>query len=630
MDLEQIKREVDLIDFVRAHYGIGCNSKGLALCPFHKEKNPSFEIKKFNGMWGWRDWHLSKEDPKFSGTIIDLVAQMEGLSDQKAISKLKNMFAAAEGTTKKTTETKYYQYHDQEGNVVYRKAKQIYENGKKRFWIELKDQKGWRKPLRNEDYKKYPYRAHKFKKYKKVIVCEGEKDADAVNELNTEYLATSAPFGCKSWPDNLTFCLSSFHEAIFIYDVGNEADARNHSMKILDSVPEIKLYIVQLPMTKKEDDISDYLISYHSLAEKKKVFMELLKLKERLTDNKNSLKTNENLKKAYTGKELLETKFPFEPMWIGHGILPKSGYMIVAGDAKEGKSTLCIQMALSLISSHPFLGKYPIHDKARVLYLFAEGTMQGIQEILETQVKAARGIGWNIKDSDLENISFEEEKDLSLNQPAGSGYAILSKIINRENADIVFIDPISLFCTTNLDKLENVSKLRAGLNKITGETGCTWVIIHHYRKPKEDEGKAVHRIAGSAGWGNYCESFLGLEQAHKKRSENYKKINFLLRRAITPDPLFLFRDPSSRLFSIVGKDKVLQPSITISNVLAELNQYEPEGIEYMPFADKCSEKYGVSTQRIAGLLTDAEKIKKTFKERGKHGKWHIYSEQDPY
>lgn len=91
MDLSQIKR-MNLRRFVKDKYQIECNRRGYALCPFHEDKNPSFQIKLFNGVWRFTDWHLDKNHPDFSGTIIDLVAKMENISIAEAISKLKDEF----------------------------------------------------------------------------------------------------------------------------------------------------------------------------------------------------------------------------------------------------------------------------------------------------------------------------------------------------------------------------------------------------------------------------------------------------------------------------------------------------------------------------------------------------------
>ena len=91
MELQQIKR-VNLRRYAMEKYGIECNARGYALCPFHKERRPSFQIALYKGVWRFTDWHLNSRDPNFSGTIIDFVEKIENISVQDAISKLKEDF----------------------------------------------------------------------------------------------------------------------------------------------------------------------------------------------------------------------------------------------------------------------------------------------------------------------------------------------------------------------------------------------------------------------------------------------------------------------------------------------------------------------------------------------------------
>lgn len=91
MDLSQIKR-MNLRTYIREKYGIECNRRGYALCPFHEDKVPSFQVKLYRGAWRFTDWHLNKNHADFTGTIIDLVARMENISIPEAINKLKDEF----------------------------------------------------------------------------------------------------------------------------------------------------------------------------------------------------------------------------------------------------------------------------------------------------------------------------------------------------------------------------------------------------------------------------------------------------------------------------------------------------------------------------------------------------------
>jgi len=110
VDLDSIKKRVNLIEFVSCHYGIICNPKGYTRCPIHKDKedkNPSFQIKQYYGIWRWYDWHCDKDDPGFSGTIVDLKARMENKSEKESIKELLKEFNPRKAAKKKNKEIKY-------------------------------------------------------------------------------------------------------------------------------------------------------------------------------------------------------------------------------------------------------------------------------------------------------------------------------------------------------------------------------------------------------------------------------------------------------------------------------------------------------------------------------------------
>jgi len=512
-----------------------------------------------------------------------------------------------------------YIYRNLDGKEVYRKVKLKYEDSSKSFWFEIKDKTEWRKPKVGEQYKKIPYNLDKFKEHKSVIVCEGEKDADTVESLSLGYLATSTPCGKGSWNDNLTKYFKGKKEITFLYDVGNEEGAKRHAAKIQAIFPKICIYIAKVPLKKREADITDYLNQVTGLKLKRIYFAEIIQKAEKLDEREKAI-SQESLGKKFSARELLETELPPEQLWISKGLLPERGYMIVAGHAKQGKTILCLQMSLSLISGHPFLDEFPIQKKARILYLFAENTTYGLKEILKKQLEGAERESWLISPEDLERFRFEDSKGLMLNTKAG--HEELIKLVKDNDANIVFIDPIGLFVSADILRLDVVTKLINNLNLIAANTSCTWILIHHYRKPQEKgEEESVHKILGSSAWGNYCTSFLGLERAHKQRSMNFKRLHFLLRREESPEPMNLVRHPGTLLYRAIDTSEFYHiSSVTVKDIVDILKQYE-KGVSYTVITSEASTKFGVTKTRIQELLKEAQDLRLAYKEKGKFGRW---------
>jgi len=270
MELEEIKRQ-NLRTYARKKYGIDCNSRGYAICPFHPdEKKPSFQIYFYDKIWRWTDWHIEKGDPNRSGTIIDLVMRMENISLDEAISKLKKEFdeeLIKEYIRKKRTrqnltietssERTEFIYRDAEGNEIYKKVKGKDNHGERIFYIQKKTETGWENS--EGDFDPIPYKLDEFKDNEKVLIVEGEKDADTVNNLNADIFATSTPTGKSNFDDRLIPYFGQFKEVIFLYDVGADEDVKRHMAKIQRAYAEMDIYQAKVPMEEIESDITDYL-----------------------------------------------------------------------------------------------------------------------------------------------------------------------------------------------------------------------------------------------------------------------------------------------------------------------------------------------------------------------------------
>ena len=64
------------------HYGIRVNRNGMAVCPFHNDKNPSMKVDRRFHCFGCQA----------DGDVIDFVAKLYGLSSKEAAVKLAGDF----------------------------------------------------------------------------------------------------------------------------------------------------------------------------------------------------------------------------------------------------------------------------------------------------------------------------------------------------------------------------------------------------------------------------------------------------------------------------------------------------------------------------------------------------------
>jgi hypothetical protein len=321
--------------------------------------------------------------------------------------------------------------------------------------------------------------------------------------------------------------------------------------------------------------------------------------------------------------DLISTDLPDPPALVEGGLAPGTGYTLLAGEPKAAKTTLTLQLCLSLISGKPFLDQFPVHSAPRILYVYAEGSPSMLQNIVKPQIQ---GGDWNIVDKDMERLVFCDGRGISLNTK--KGFDKLKSLIGEHTANVCVLDPIGLIYTRNTKDTDAVADFTASLNSISASTGVGWFLIGHVRKPRQEDSSQsfIHRILGSTAWIAYAEAIWGLQKAHIHRSDRLKKLQFLLRRAVTPPPLYLALDPNTRLFT-VSEEGASHRFVDVEDIVLELRRFEPEGIAATRFAEECAMKYGVTDEYIFRLLNAAKLQGLANKGDGRYGKWRAASER---
>jgi len=253
VNLDQIKRDVDLVAYARQR-GLKVTDSGKAHCPFHTpDGNSSFDIfKGKDGFWRWKDFH---DDA--GGTIIDLIARLDGISEKEAIERLLAEFQPVPAARVNLEVLREHVYRNVDGELVFKKIK-YKPNSSKITWAFMhRENDAWLPGKGGLEL--VPYNLDRFKGRELVIVSEGEKDADTINGLGLDLFATSAPTGCSSWPDMITKYFAGFKELTFLYDVGNDEHVLKHAAKLHTAFPGLSIKIATVPGTQRDFDITDYL-----------------------------------------------------------------------------------------------------------------------------------------------------------------------------------------------------------------------------------------------------------------------------------------------------------------------------------------------------------------------------------
>lgn len=310
-------------------------------------------------------------------------------------------------------------------------------------------------------------------------------------------------------------------------------------------------------------------------------------------------------------RDLLNMDLSRPPMIIGHGFLPAFGYSMLASYTKIGKTTLATQMGISIVSGTPFLG-FPIARQTNILYSHAENTMESMAALIRKQIE-----NWGAPVANIEKLHLLEVRGLHLQ--SSSGIAYLKEKIEETAAELIIIDPISLFMGGDMNDIAVVRSLVKILHQISSEMHVSWLLIHHYAKPTVQKRQPIQAMLGSSGWGNFCESFCGMERYSERRSPDYKKLTFNFRLDRTPEDMCLYLNPVTRLFEVVESPEDIV-AVPVDRVGEILRKYR-EPASYKLLKSLLQKEMGISEAKSARLIRAARDKGVISKSVGKYGKY---------
>lgn len=169
------------------------------------------------------------------------------------------------------------------------------------------------------------------------------------------------------------------------------------------------------------------------------------------------------------------------PEWLCEGVLVGGMPAVIGGPPKALKTSLAIDLAVSLDSGTPFLNTFQTPARKRVAVLSGESgrytlamTARAVCESRNLSL-VDRSIIWQF---DLPQLSSVDD------------LAILGEGLARENVDVCIIDPLYLCLLSggmggDAANLYSVGPLLASVSRTCIEAGATPILIHHSRKGKQ-------------------------------------------------------------------------------------------------------------------------------------------------
>jgi len=187
-------------------------------------------------------------------------------------------------------------------------------------------------------------------------------------------------------------------------------------------------------------------------------------------ESENNEFEQDNLK-LYTSAELVDGDF--EEEFLINSFLIEKQPMIISGPEKTLKTTILVQMAIALASGKPFLGKFSVKKKCKVLFLSAES---GLNTLKKNAMKMCETMGIELRD--LEIIWCAEVTNLEDPESIKK----LERATELHKPDLTFFDPVYFMMPTLGGNAGNVFEVNSRLQKINDyvrKYGVTPVIVHH-------------------------------------------------------------------------------------------------------------------------------------------------------
>lgn len=174
-----------------------------------------------------------------------------------------------------------------------------------------------------------------------------------------------------------------------------------------------------------------------------------------------------------TGEELCEGDYTID--WLIENTLVAGEMAIIGGGFKCLKTSKLIDMAVSLVSGAPFLGKLKVLKKCRVLFLSGESGLSILQSTVH-RVLRSKGL----KPEDVKNLTIVPDLP-KLSDPTSC--LKLARSIGKYRADVVIVDPLYLCLGgKNHGDIFDQGPLLASVRDLCRSLNVTPLFAHHVTK----------------------------------------------------------------------------------------------------------------------------------------------------
>lgn len=200
-----------------------------------------------------------------------------------------------------------------------------------------------------------------------------------------------------------------------------------------------------------------------------------------------------------------------EPDWMVDQLFTVGSNGWVAAEPKVGKSWVVLELAYALSTGMPFLGRFSVKQPRVVLYVQEEDSLQRVLRRLKMIIRGDASrvappdshFRWSIRAGfRLDNIAWLVK---------------LEQDIMEYRAEIVILDVFNRLHESDENKQAEMTAILNNLTRLTQAHGCSFIIVHHNRKPQQgNEARGNQMMRGSGVLAGWSECSLYLRRSKEK------------------------------------------------------------------------------------------------------------------
>lgn len=407
-----------------------------------------------------------------------------------------------------------YDYTDPAGILVFQKLRyepknfiQRAPNGKGGFNYSLN---GVSKPL---------YQLPRVICSQVAMICEGEKDADALNEIDWNLLAEGKKAetvsatcnfdgaGPGKWKDSYSSHFSGRRVIIF---PDNDTVGKEHAAQVALSVSKYaySVRVVELPGLAEHGDVSDYLKD-HTPADLFEVIKNTPPWRAPQEDAK-------EVKPFFVApSEIMRGQSAVE--WLIPGIIHRGGKGLIVAAPKAGKSMIALDLAVALAARQCWLGKPCISRQVRTAVISREDgpgmTKRRVEQFVNGRDLNMRSLdGWLWFNTHEQKSSFSIESDADVEE-------VVTRI-KQESIEFCIFDVLNILHSADENSNTAMTQVMKRFDYIRQQTGVDLAIIHHDKKDSTTGNKKPRGASAIDSWWEWKIS-ISPEQENEEVKEVY-------------------------------------------------------------------------------------------------------------